>query len=143
MSMATKSLFMKSIFQPTGRRCFSMLAMQRTFMPVSLLRMQVRYVHSRGYNKVGDTWIHLHSEADAAILNAYNTKDIAWVFTQYKDVLTPEIMSAGLIRIAYYKLDRSPEFWEVILPTIKDFLANADRQTVKALADMIKSFGDM
>jgi hypothetical protein len=84
-------------------------------------------VHARGYND----WYDIHyidfETINAALQNCHNIQDYAYVFTRYGDQLTDFQMSYTLEQIAVHKIDRTPQFWDIILPKIKKQIPTLDR----------------
>ena len=55
--------------------------------------------------------------------------------------MTPEQIMFGFNFILKAKLEKSPDFWNIIVPMVKKQLATLDRQTTKALYSAIEGAG--
>ncbi len=92
------------------------LAARRTL----LVQHSVRMVHARGYNDFYDTWSFRFHEINFALGNCKNTDAFLFVFKKYGQWMTDFQIAYAFWIIGKQQLDRSnPEFWELILPTVK------------------------
>ena len=57
--------------------------------------------------------------------------------------MTPEQIAYGFRYIAMERLEKSPDFWNVILPIVKKQMSTLDRNTVKSLKMMIDGAASM
>jgi len=72
------------------------------------------------------------------LMNCKNTPNIVYVYQRYGDaVMTPEQIMFGFRYIGIHGLEKTPDFWNVILPTVKKQLKTLDRQTTNALKQCI------
>ena len=119
--------------QPRFNFVQSQAAMRRNqtmlFAPVSM-----RSIHARGYNNFDDNVHMVFTEINMMLYNCKNTENIVYVYKKFGDeVMTPEQIMYGFKFITYHKLEKSPEFWSVIVPMVKKQLATLDRQTVASI----------
>ena len=110
----------------------SAVAAQRSnylFAPVAL-----RSVHARGYNNFDDNVSMIFHEINCALMHCKNTQNIAYIYKKFgPEIMTPEQIMFGFRFICDNKLEKSPEFWNVIVPMVKKQLATLDRQTVASI----------
>lgn len=78
-----------------------------------------------------------------AIVNAHNPWDIAKAFRLYSKGLTPLNMAWAMEKFAEYKLEKTPEFWEEIWPTVKQQMLTVDRDCSKAIWRITVAVGKM
>ena len=51
--------------------------------------------------------------------------------------MTPEQIAFGFNRIANFKLEKSPDFWNIIVPLVKKQMSTLDRQSIRPLHDAV------
>ena len=86
----------------------------------TLAPMALRSVHSRGYNNYDDSVTMTFHEINLALMNARNTQNIVYLYQRFgPDVMTPEQIAFGFRTIATCKLEKTPDFWNVLLPIVK------------------------
>ena len=111
---------------------------------LTLAPMALRSVHSRGYNNYDDTVTMQFHEINLALMNARNTQNIAYLYQRWgPDIMTPEQIAFGFRSVAMHKLEKSPEFWNIILPIVKKQMTTLDRQTVRSLLMSIEAASAM
>ncbi len=77
--------------------------------------------------------MHFH-EINFALIHAKNTPNIVYIYQKFGDeIMTPEQIAFGFNFICMNKLEKSPEFWNVIVPMVKKQMATLDRQTIRPL----------
>ena len=82
-------------------------------------------------------------EVNFALHYAKNTPNIVYIFQKFGDkVMTPEQIMYGFKYICSNKLEKSPEFWNVIVPTVKKQMETLDRQTIRSLHTAICGASD-
>ena len=82
--------------------------------------MQLRMVHARGYNDYDDVPYYLFHEVNSAMMAAHNCDDYAFIFDKYSETLTDFQIGYAFMDIATNNYIRSPKFWDVILPRVKE-----------------------
>lgn len=93
-----------------------------------------RQIHARGYNNYDDHVSMYFNEINFALIHAKNTPNICYVYEKFGDeVMTPEQIMFGFNFIGTNKLEKSPDFWRVVLPMVKKQLATLDKQTIRPL----------
>ena len=68
---------------------------------------------------------------------------MVFLFKKYGEYMTDMQIMYGFREIAVNHLERTPEFWSVILPMVKQQLNGLDRNTPKALCTAISSAAAM
>ena len=76
---------------------------------------------------------HIFHEINAALQVCHNCHDYAFVFNKYSEHLTDAQIGYAFYDIALDKLDKSPEFWETILPRVKEQVKTLDRQCTPSM----------
>jgi len=67
-------------------------------------------------------------EINFALIHAKNTPNLVYIYEKFGDeVMTPEQIMFGFNFIAKHNTERTPEFWNVIVPMVKKQLATLDR----------------
>ena len=98
-----------------------------------------RQIHARGYNNFDDHVSMIFNEINFALAHSKNTQNIAYVYQKFGDeVMTPEQIMFGFNYILSNRLEKSEEFWKVIVPMVKKQMATLDRQTVRSLHTAIE-----
>ncbi len=100
-------------------------------------------MHARGYNDFHDSWSHIFHEVNFALGGSKTTDAFAYVFRKYGAHLTDFQIAYAFWMIGKNQLERSPEFWELILPTVKTQLGKLDRNCTKALIHFIEGASAM
>ena len=114
----------------------------RLMKPLTVVPL--RQIHARGYNNMEDVMARDFHEINFALMNAKNTPAIAYIYNKFgQDKMTPEQIFYGFNFIAQNELDRSPDFWNLILPMVKKQIKSMDRQTIPALLQAIKGAAAM
>lgn len=77
-------------------------------------------------------------------MGAKNTGNIVNVYTKWgHDNMTPEQIMYGFNFIAQNDLERTPDFWNIIVPLVKKQIKALDRQTIFALMTAIEGAAGM
>ena len=114
----------------------------RLMKPITVVPL--RQIHARGYNNMEDVMARDFHEINFALMNAKSTQAIAYIYNKFgQDKMTPEQIFYGFNFIAQNELDRSPDFWNLILPMVKKQIKSMDRQTIPALLLSIKGAAAM
>ena len=109
----------------------------------SLVQHSLRMVHARGYNDYYDMWSHNFHEVNFALSGSKTTDAFVFVFKKYGKFLTDFQIAYAFYMIGKNQLERSPEFWDVILPAVKTQLAKLDRNCTKSLYHFIEGASAM
>ena len=100
----------------------------------------MRSIHARGYNNFDDNVHMIFTEINAMLMHCKNTPNIVYIYKKFGDeYMTPEQIMYGFKFICYNKLEKTPEFWSVIVPMVKKQVATLDRQTVASLMACIEA----
>ena len=110
-----------------------------------LIPTTLRMVHARGYNSYDDGLIHDWHEVNAALVGAKNTDNIVAVYKRAggDESMTPEQISHGFWFIATNKLEKTPDFWNYVIPLVKKQMLTLDKQTTTALYTAIDGAAGM
>lgn len=84
--------------------------------------MPVRFAfptHARGYNENYDNYSHLFHETNLALMNCKETDQFVYIFKKYGNHMTDVQKAYAFNFIARQQLERSPDFWNIILPECK------------------------
>ena len=110
-----------------------------------LIPTTLRMVHARGYNSLDDGLIHDWHEINCALASAKSTDNIVAVYKLAKgdEAMTPEQIAHGFWFIAVNKLEKTPDFWNYIIPLVKKQMLTLDRQTTSALFRAIEGAAGM
>ena len=107
--------------------------------PVFMTTFAQRSIHERGYNNFNDHESIIFNEINFALNHAKNTQNIVYIFQKFGDgVMTPEQIMYGFKYICNNRLEKSQDFWNVIVPTVKKQLKTLDRETAGALHGAIE-----
>ena len=98
-------------------------------------------VHARGYNDFYDIPAPIFHEINAAMLACHNCPDYAFVFEKYSEYLTDSQIGYAFNDIAITNCERTPHFWNVILPRVKEQVATLDRQCTPSMLHIIQGAG--
>ena len=98
---------------------------------------------AKKYNDFYDMPYHIFHEINAALQSCHNCKDYAFVFEKYSEHLTDFQVGYSFDDIAVHKIQRTPEFWNVILPRVKETVATLDRDCTQSLGQIISGAGNM
>ena len=79
----------------------------------------MRFVHERGYNNFNDDYTLFFHEINFALHAAKNTPNLVGIYQKYGAKMTDMQIMYGFYQIAGSRLERTPEFWNVILPMVK------------------------
>ena len=96
-----------------------------------------RNVHARGYNDFDDMPYHIFHEINAALQVCHNLKDYGFVFEKYGADMTDFQIAYAFEDIALDNLEKLPEFWNIILPKVKEQFPTLDRQCTQAMYKVI------
>ena len=97
------------------------------------------FSEARPYNDFNsDYTFHFH-EINFALHAAKNTPNLVGIYQKYGPKMTDMQIMYGFYQIAGSRLERTPEFWNVILPMVKKQLTTLDSQTPEALMMAIKA----
>ena len=99
------------------------LASQRT----SFMAPTVRYIHARGYTNPEDFPTTNFNECAMALMAAKNTSNIIFVCKKYELIMTDKQIMYAFHFIAQNRLDKSPEFWNFLVPLVKKQLRGLDK----------------
>ena len=120
--------------QPRFNFMQSQAAMRRSQTTLLFAPVSMRSIHARGYNNFDDRIHMVFNEINMMLLHCKNTPNIVYIYKKFGDeIMTPEQIMYGFKFICYNKLEKSPEFWSVIVPMVKKQLATLDRNTVASL----------
>ena len=73
-------------------------------------------------------------EINMAMLHCKNTPNFVFLYQRWGDkYMTPEQIMYGFNFIAQNGLERTPDFWNIIVPMVKKQMSTLDRNTVKPL----------
>ena len=87
---------------------------------LTLAPIAQRSVHARGYNNYDDRVTMTFHEINLGLMNARNTQNVVYFYQRFgPDIMTPEQIAFGFRQIAANKLEKSPDFWNVLLPIVK------------------------
>ena len=120
----------------TQRASFAMMRCLQTASRQQCLMMTpvaVRLVHARGYNNFDDHWSFMHNEINFALNNSKNTDNLVFCYRKYGQWMTDRQIMYGFHFIGMNKLEKTPEFWNEIVPMVKNQIKTLDRETWKAL----------
>ena len=80
-----------------------------------------RSVHARGYNNMEDNVAYYFHEINGQLMHAKSTQTIVETYQKWEGdkYMTPEQIVFGFYFIADHGLEKSPEFWSLIVPTVK------------------------
>ena len=112
---------------------------------VNGIQMQARSfgVHARGYNDFYDVPAPIFHEVNSAMMGAHNVTDYSHIFRKYKEYLTDSQIAYAFYDIAVDGHIRTEDFWNVILPRVKEQCATLDRQCTPSLLHIIQGAGEM
>ena len=80
----------------------------------------VRQLHQRGYNNWNELMAEDFHDINFQLMNAKSTEYFVYIYKKYgADNLTPEQIMYGFNFIAQNDLERTPEFWNFIVPMVK------------------------
>lgn len=83
-------------------------------------------------------------EINAQLFMSKNTNNIVYVYQKFgEDKMTPEQIMFGFKIIATQNLERTQDFWKVIVPLVKKQLSTLDRETVSSMMMAIEGAGSM
>ena len=109
-----------------------------------LAPVALRAVHQRGYNNFDDHVIHYFKEINMAMFHCKNTPNFVFLYQRWGDkYMTPEQIMYGFNFIAQNGLERTPDFWNIIVPMVKKQMSTLDRNTVKPLLMAIEGAAAM
>jgi hypothetical protein len=103
----------------------------------------MRFIHARGYTNFDDHYSFIFNEINFALQGAKNTDNIVFVYKKYGQYMTDKQIMFGFHFIAMNKLEKTPDFWDTILPLVKKQLKTLDRQTCPALYTAIEGAAGM
>ena len=141
---AKRNLHLKPILSVVqSRSMMTAIRMAQLNASRSLVMTQTRNVHARGYNDFYDMEYWIFHEVNAALQSCHNVPNYAFVFEKYSKYLTDFQIAYAFEDIAIDNLERTPEFWNVILPRVKQQVPTLDRQCTQALSKIISAAGHM
>ena len=108
-----------------------------------LVQQPVRLVHARGYNDFFDSYSFTFHEVNFALSASKTTDAFVYVFHKYGKFLTDFQIAYAFWMIGKNQLERSPDFWALILPAVKTQLAKLDRNCTKTLIHFIEGASAM
>ena len=103
---------------------FASLVMRRQLLSFKFVQpftiFPIRQLHQRGYNNWNELMARDWHEINFQLMGAKNTGNIVNVYTKWgHDNMTPEQVMYGFNFIAQNDLERSPDFWNIIVPLVK------------------------
>lgn len=99
-----------------------------TYQPTRMITpIGVRNVHARGYNNFDDNYSFIFNEINFALMGARNIDNFVFVYKKYGQYMTDRQIMFGFHFIGMNKLERSPEFWNEIVPMVKKQITTLDR----------------
>ena len=107
------------------------------------MSVPLRQVHPRGYNDFYDNWSFIFHEVNFALSGSKTTDQFVFVINKYGKYMTDYQISYAFWMIGKNQLDRTPEFWSVVLPLVKTQLAKLDRNCTKSLFHFIEGASAM
>ena len=131
----------KNLFALSQRTFFTRQA--TLFRPSLFMQSQMRLIHQRGYNNYDDDHAHHFHEINFALQAAKNTPNIVFIYKKYGAKMTDMQIMYGFHYIATNRLEKTPEFWNVILPLVKEQMAGLDSQTPGALMHGVQAAAEM
>ena len=88
----------------------------------------MRNIHARGYNNFDDNISMIMHECSTALGMAKNTPNFVYIYQKFgDDVMTPEQIMFGFRMICMQGLDKTPDFWNIIVPMVKKQASTLDR----------------
>lgn len=99
-------------------------------------------VHPRGYNDYTDVPYFIFHEINTAMMACHSCPDYAHVFQKYTDYLTDTQIGYAFQDISENNYIRTPEYWNVIVPRVKEQVPYLDRQCTQALMMIITGAGE-
>lgn len=127
-------------------RYFSLLSkntLKHKQSAVLLMQYPMRFVHPRGYNDFYDNWSFRFNEINFALGGSKNTDNMVFVFKKYGQWMTDVQIAYAFWYIAKNQLEKTPEFWSIIVPAVKTQLKTLDRNCTKSLLHFIEGAGAM
>ncbi len=121
-------------------RSFNSRILQKS---MTLNQMPLRMVHQRGYNDFYDNYSFIFHEINFALGACKTTESFSFVFHKYGAKMTDFQIAYAFWMIGKNQLERTPEFWNIILPIVKKQLATLDRQCTKSLYHFIEGASAM
>ena len=99
---------------------FGFFTRYSTMTSRSLLPLASRSIHQRGYNNFDDHVSMIFNEINFALINAKNTPNIVFIYDKFGEkYMTPEQIMFGFQFICNNGLEKSPDFWNKIVPLVK------------------------
>ncbi|CAI2379563.1 unnamed protein product [Moneuplotes crassus] len=115
-----------------------------TMQTKTLFHIPKMAVHSRGYNHtVGDISHYDSLDMSQYIIHAETCEELAYVFNKYPEELAHQHIANAFLKIGGYNYDRGDEFFEVILPRVKEQLKVYDRHCIRSVFKIIKGAAGM
>jgi hypothetical protein len=114
-----------------------------TIKPLFYAAVPMRQVHARGYNDYQDNWSFIFHQINFALGGSKNTANFAFVFNKYGKWMTDFQIAYAFSMIGKNQLERSDDFWKIILPAVKTQLAKLDRNCIKSLYHFIEAASAM
>lgn len=109
----------------------------------ALVNYPMRWVHQRGYNEYYDTYRFTFHETNMALSGCRNTEDFVYAYKKYGKSMTDNQIAYGFWYIAKDGLEKSPEFWSVIIPMVKTQIATLDRNCTNSINKFIEAAASM
>ena len=127
-----------------ARPQMSLMQRQMCMQPVFLTAFTQRHIHERGYNNFNDHPSIIFNEINFALNHSKNTPNLVYVYKKFgEEVMTPEQIMYGFQYIANNRLEKSQDFWNVIVPMVKKQLKTLDHQTARSLHGAIEGAAAM
>lgn len=100
-------------------------------------------VHSRGYNNIEDRVAYVFHEINFALMHAKNPDNMVEIYQKYGEYMTDKQIMFGFNFIATNKLEKTRDFWDVIVPMVKTQLKTLDRQSHPSLFTAVEGASAM
>ena len=120
-----------------------LIAKVATRQSIGMTYVPMRMVHARGYNDFYDNWSFIFHEINFALSGAKTTDQFVYVFKKYGKDMTDFQISYAFWMIGKQQLERTPDFWEYLLPIVKTQMARLDRNCTKSLYHFIEGASAM
>lgn len=103
----------------------------------------MRFIHARGYNEFFDCEGKIFHETNFALMGAKETPQFEYILKKYGASMTDVQLSYMFAFIGGRELERTPGFWNDILPAVKKQLATLDRNCTRSLFHFIEGASGM
>ena len=108
----------------------AVLRQPRVAMPMAAQRA----IHARGYNNFDDVVSMTFNDINSALNCARGTDEIVYIFKRHgEEVMTPEQIMYGFGQVCHKHGEKTPEFWDTVVPLVKKQMTTLDAQTIRPL----------